>query len=109
MKLSQKARVRHKRSSSQQSGSQLVALLLRTLKVVAKRASLLSETAKHRSALHGLSDHQLKDIGLTRNKAGSEYTQGFFDLPSQQLNSEDFLLCGSRRSGKTKMSRLPEE
>jgi hypothetical protein len=48
-----------------------------------KRLGLALAVYRERRALMALSDHQLKDIGLSRSQVEREISRGFFDLPNQ--------------------------
>lgn len=78
-----------------------------------KAAALLTkykfvkQIARERHTLRHLSDHQLRDIGLTRNQIGPEINRSFLDLPQARLNEWDY------RTGAGKpdhpISRTPKD
>lgn len=45
-------------------------------------AANAAKLRRQRLALRRLSDHQLKDIGVTREQANSEASRGIWDAPS---------------------------
>ncbi len=49
------------------------------------------EIRKEREALVNLSDHHLRDIGVTREQATQEALRGYGDIPD---NRRPFLICG---------------
>lgn len=52
-----------------------------SLAAVLRRLGFAYRVYRERRALMSLSDHQLKDIGLSRSQAHREGARSFFDLP----------------------------
>ncbi len=52
---------------------------------------LRSEIADERKSLASMSDHQLRDIGVTREQATQEALRGYGDIPDSRRR---FLMCG---------------
>jgi uncharacterized protein YjiS (DUF1127 family) len=50
---------------------------------IASRLMLVLQIYKERRALLALSDHMLKDIGLSRSQIHREAMRGLFDIPDQ--------------------------
>ncbi len=51
---------------------------------LASRLLLAMQIYRERRALQALSDHMLKDIGLSRSQIEAEVMRGLFDLPDQR-------------------------
>jgi len=50
-----------------------------------------AQIRKERDALANLSDHELRDIGITRAQANREALRGYGDIPDSR---RPFLICG---------------
>ena len=66
------------------------------------------QIAKGRHTLRHLSDHQLRDIGMTRNQIGAEISRSIFDLPHSRFNELDYR-TGVRGPGQSRVTRAPKD
>ena len=75
---------RQKRATTRHSNNGLLATLLRPVRAITARVKQAITVANERHTLSQLNDHQLRDIGLSRDRVRSELTRGVFDIPSQR-------------------------
>lgn len=66
------------------------------------------QIANERHTLRHLSDHQLRDIGMTRNQIGAEISRSIFDLPHSRFNELDYR-TGVRGPGQSRVTRAPKD
>ena len=66
------------------------------------------QIADERHTLRHLSDHQLRDIGMTRNQISSEVNRSILDLPHARFNELDYR-AGVTGPGQTRVTRSPKD
>ena len=66
------------------------------------------QIANERHTLRHLSDHQLRDIGMTRNQISSEVNRSILDLPHARFNELDYR-AGVTGPGQTRVTRSPKD
>lgn len=101
MKRNSRAIIHYKQGSS--SGRQPIAPLLNKFVQLAAKVKLYRQIAQQRRTLSRLSDHQLKDIGLTRDQARSEFVRGYFDIASQTYFDSENPQRGMKNSGQSRV------
>ena len=67
-----------------------------------------NQIARERHTLRHLSDHQLRDIGMTRNQIGTEINRSIFDLPAARFNELDYRV-GMRGPQNPRVTQAPKE
>lgn len=97
---------RQKRSANLETErSSFVALIMRARRLI---ASLL-EKRSTRHSLSALNDHQLRDIGYTRDQLGSGPYRGVFDFPSQRYFDIDYKPSESTDRRHSRISRIQND
>ncbi len=85
----------------------LTTSVIRARSLVAK-LKFAKQIAKERNSLRYLSDHQLRDIGMTRDQIGTEINRSILDLPHARFNELDYRV-GVRGPGQTRITRSPKD
>jgi len=94
---------RHKRIANLESKrSSFVALIMRARRLIASRL----EQRSTRHSLSALNDHQLRDIGYTRDQLGSGPYRGVFDFPSQRYFDNGYKPSESTDRRHSRISRI---
>jgi len=65
---------------------------------VLRKIKMAVQQANQVNALSQLSDHQLKDIGLTRSEIKNQLNPGFFNLPPSHHSNVEYQHFGSKNS-----------
>lgn len=80
------------------------------LEYLVNKLRFSKQIAHERRILSHLTDHQLRDIGLTRDQVDYEAGKGFFDTPSARYGDIEFLQTGSRNIyRKPSIHRMPQD
>ena len=83
--------------------------LMRALKTTTSKLIAAVQAANERRSLSDLNDHQLRDIGMSRDRLRSEQTRGVFDIPSQRYYDLGFRSNRIREAHHTRINRLPKD
>ena len=97
----------HIRSVIPDDSPGLFAKLMRAVKTITSKMIVAVQIANERRTLSDLNDHQLRDIGMSRDQLRSELTRGVFDIPSQRYYDLGFRSDSIRETHHTRLSRLP--
>jgi len=99
-------------SQKQHQKSQLAHRLFTTTFTRAKsllaKVKFVKQIANERHTLRHLSDHQLRDIGMTRDQIGTEINRSILDLPHARFNELDYRF-ERKRPRQTRVSKTPKD
>jgi len=108
--MTQLSRVRSNRKQDKKSlpvRSLISTSLIRARSLVAK-FKFVKQIANERRTLSQLSDHQLRDIGMTRDQIGTEVNRNILDLPAARFNQLDYRAT-VRESRQSRLTRTPKD
>ncbi len=102
-------RSRHKRDRKRSPGRKTLVSLLALVRTLTAKAAGIVKTNSERQILSNLSDHQLRDIGLTRDRLKSELGSGFFDITTGRICEIGFRQGGLGDPNRPRITRIPKE
>jgi len=100
------ASTRHQRVIKSWFASAIQSSLL-MVNTLTTKMKLARQIARERNSLRHLSNHQLRDIGLTREQVDHEIRRGWLDIPS--FRCDDGILQSGLRGTESRISKLPRD
>ena len=98
---------RHKRTAKEISGQVLPGRIITGVRNLFRKVRSTRQSSRQHHTLSRLNDHQLRDIGLTRDDLRCESKRGFFDLTSGRYCDIGFWQTGLVRPGRPEIIRRP--
>lgn len=102
-------RSRHKRDKKKLSFGPLLDRLKARGRLLIATLKLAKQISRERRTLSCLNEHQLRDIGLTREQINTELGRGIFDISEQRYNYIGLLQGGLSDSRRKRITRLPKD
>ena len=99
--------LRHKRNKNpvQLRIDQLIA----RCRLLMAKLKLARQISRERHTLSCLNEHQLRDIGLTREQIDTELGRGFLDIAASRYNYAGMLQGGLTDIRRSRITRLPKD
>ena len=99
----------HKQDQNKLSSRPLLTRLKARGRFLISKLKLARQISRERRTLSCLNEHQLRDIGLTREQINTELGRGIFDISEQRYNYIGLLQGGLSDARRKRITRLPKD